>query len=114
LRENQEVRMSSLREDQEVRMSSLREDQTAQMTVQVTVRYFAAARAAAGVDTELVGVAQGATVADLVDQLGTCSPKLAAVLERCSFLCDGVAVRDRAKPLRTNQTVDVLPPFAGG
>jgi len=109
LREDQEARMSAC-EDQEARMSSLREDQT----VQVTVRYFAAARAAAGVETELVGVSPGATVADLVDQLGTCSPKLAAVLERCSFLCDGVAVRDRAKPLRTNQTVDVLPPFAGG
>jgi sulfur-carrier protein len=36
------------------------------------------------------------------------------VLVRCSFLCDGVAVRDRAQPLRPGTTIDVLPPFAGG
>ena len=84
------------------------------MSEQVTVRYFAAARAAADAETETVGIAPGSTVDDLVDHLGTRSPKLAAVLERCSFLCDGVAVRDRTKPLRTNQTIDVLPPFAGG
>jgi sulfur-carrier protein len=88
----------------------LREEQIAQ----VTVRYFAAARAAAGAETETVGVSAGSTVADLISHLGTRGPKLAAVLERCSFLCDGVAVRDRARPLATNQTVDVLPPFAGG
>jgi len=92
----------------------LREDQAVLMTGQVTVRYFAAARAAAGVETETVGVAPGSTVDDLVEQLSTRSSKLAAVLDRCSFLCDGIAVRDRAKPLATNQTVDVLPPFAGG
>ena len=88
----------------------LREVQLAQ----VTVRYFAAARAAAGAETETVGVLPGSTVADLITHLGTRGPKLAAVLQRCSFLCDGVAVRDRARTLRTNQTVDVLPPFAGG
>jgi molybdopterin converting factor small subunit len=92
----------------------LREDRTALMTGRITVRYFAAARAAAGVETETVGVPAGSTVDDLVDQLSSRSSKLAAVLERCSFLCDGIAVRDRAKRLETNQTVDVLPPFAGG
>ena len=51
---------------------------------------------------------------DLVERLGARSPELATVLDRCSFLCDGMAVRNRAEPLRTNQTVDVLPPFAGG
>jgi hypothetical protein len=33
---------------------------------------------------------------------------------RCSFLSDGFAVRDTAKALTTPQTIDVLPPFAGG
>jgi sulfur-carrier protein len=82
--------------------------------VRVTVRYFAAARAATGMDSETLGLTPGMSVKDLVEQLGTRDPKLAAVLDRCSFLCDGVAVRNRAEPLRTNQTVDVLPPFAGG
>jgi molybdopterin converting factor small subunit len=53
-------------------------------------------------------------VTDLVERLSARNPSLATVLQRCSFLCDGVAVRDRTEPLRTNQTVDVLPPFAGG
>ena len=82
--------------------------------VEVTVRYFAAARAAAGMEAETLDVAPGTSVKDLVERLGARSPKLAAVLDRCSFLCDGMAVRNRAEPLRTNQTVDVLPPFAGG
>ena len=80
----------------------------------MTVRYFAAARAAAGMEAETLDVAAGTSVKDLVERLGARSPKLAAVLDRCSFLCDGMAVRNRAEPLRTNQTVDVLPPFAGG
>jgi len=82
--------------------------------MQVNVRYFAAARAAAGVETETLGISQGTTIADLVDQLSDRGPRLATVLARCSFLCDGIAVRDRTEPLKSWQTVDVLPPFAGG
>ena len=78
------------------------------------MRYFAAARAAAGVESETVDMAPGATVADLVATLGERGRQLAVVLARCSFLCDGVAVRDLRKSLETNQIVDVLPPFAGG
>lgn len=78
------------------------------------MRYFAAARAAAGLDQETVAVATGTTVTDLVAELRRRDQKLAVVLDRCSFLCDGVAVRDPGKALKTNQTVDVLPPFAGG
>ena len=83
-------------------------------TVTVTVRYFAAARAAAGAETETVRLAPGTTVAALVDTLAARAPELARVLCRCSFLCDGIAVRDEALELSDGQTVDVLPPFAGG
>jgi molybdopterin synthase sulfur carrier subunit len=83
-------------------------------TIEVTVRYFAAARAAAGHDEEIVAMPSGATVTDLVAELRGRDQKLAVVLDRCSFLCDGVAVRDAARSLETKQTVDVLPPFAGG
>jgi molybdopterin converting factor small subunit len=82
--------------------------------IEVDIRYFAAARAAAGVEAETLGITPGTTVADLVDQLSGRDPKLATVLARCSFLCDGIAVRDRREPLKSRQTVDVLPPFAGG
>lgn len=83
-------------------------------TVAVTVRYFAAAAAAAGVDTETLDLAKDATIASLVEQLSGRDAELARVLKRCSYLSDGVAVRDLNKPVSTPQTIDVLPPFAGG
>jgi molybdopterin synthase sulfur carrier subunit len=84
------------------------------MAVKVTVRYFAAARSAAGFDDEIVGVAAGTTVGALVHRLGEQNRELAKVLSRCSYLCDGIAVRDLGMTLRDAQTIDVLPPFAGG
>jgi sulfur-carrier protein len=80
----------------------------------ITVRYFAAARAAAGSESEQLRVRSGATVEEVVDGLGERNQELARILSRCSFLCDGVAVRDQAQPLPAGTTVDVLPPFAGG
>jgi molybdopterin converting factor small subunit len=80
----------------------------------VTVRYFAAARAAAGTEDEIVEITEETTIDGLLQRLRERGADLSRVLERCSFLCDGVAVRDRSIRLRTNQTVDVLPPFAGG
>ncbi|GAA1678569.1 molybdopterin synthase subunit MoaD2 [Fodinicola feengrottensis] len=81
----------------------------------VTVRYFAAARAAAGTEAELVETAPHSTVAQLVRQLADQhGEKLADVLERCSYLVDGIAASDRAVRLPGGGTVDILPPFAGG
>jgi len=82
--------------------------------VKVTIRYFAAARAAAGFDDEIVGVAPGTTVAALLHSLGERNPELAKVLSRSSYLCDGIAVRDLGMTLGDAATVDLLPPFAGG
>ena len=80
----------------------------------VTVRYFAAARAAAGVETEQVDLPSGASVEILLKDLRSSDDALARVLDRCSFLVDEVAVRDRQALLRDGAVVDVLPPFAGG
>ncbi len=82
--------------------------------VRVTVRFFAAARAAAGTEHDSIDLPPGATVAELVETLRETGPELAKVLARCSYLRDGVAVRDMATELGDSQTVDVLPPFAGG
>ena len=82
--------------------------------MKVTVRYFAAARAAAGFEDEIIGVAPGTTVGTLLQSLGERDAELAKVLSRCSYLCDGIAVRDFGLTLKDDQTVDVLPPFAGG
>ena len=78
----------------------------------VTVRYFAGARAASGVDTE-------SREADTLDQLvgqivDEHGEKLERVLTACSFLVDGTSTRDRALALAPGEVVDVLPPFAGG
>jgi sulfur-carrier protein len=83
--------------------------------VNATVRYFAAARAAAGVEVETVTVPSGATVDILLKTVrGAHGDDLARVLDRCSFLLDEVAVRDRDATLHDGATLDVLPPFAGG
>ncbi|MCV7068511.1 MoaD/ThiS family protein [Mycolicibacterium houstonense] len=83
-------------------------------TIAVTIRYFAAAAAAAGVDTETLDIEKDTSIATLVERLSGRDAELARVLKRCSYLCDGVAVRDTDKPISTPQTLDVLPPFAGG
>ncbi|MBV8542464.1 MAG: MoaD/ThiS family protein [Pseudonocardiales bacterium] len=81
----------------------------------VTVRYFAAARAAAGLPSENVDIGDGATVADALDAVAARHGEtLRKVLAACSFLLDSVVVRDRATPLRPGAELDVLPPFAGG
>lgn len=82
--------------------------------IRVTVRYFAAARAAAGAESETVVLRPGTTIAQLVERLAVRGSRLATVLARCSYLCDGVAVRDEKTALHPGNTIDVLPPFAGG
>ena len=88
----------------------------------MNVRYFAAARAAAGVDEESFDLPSEATVADLLQAIiavdralppaGT--PPLQRILSRSSFLLNEVAVRDHTTVLNAGDVVDVLPPFAGG
>jgi molybdopterin synthase sulfur carrier subunit len=81
--------------------------------VELTVRYFAGARAAAGRTEETVPA--GRSLDELVGELAQRhGEQLAAVLGVASFLVDGVACRDRRVPLPAGATVDVLPPFAGG
>ncbi|MFD5278989.1 MoaD/ThiS family protein [Pseudarthrobacter sp. NPDC058362] len=88
----------------------------------MNVRYFAAARAAAGLEEERFDLPAGSTVADLLDAIlaveratppaGT--PPLPRILARSSFLRNEVAVRDHSTALEADDVVDVLPPFAGG
>ncbi len=85
------------------------------MSTTVRVRYFAGARGAVGLHEETVAMPAGATVRDLVTELGgQHGEKLTRVLTACSFLLDGVAVRDLSTALPDGGGVDVLPPFAGG
>ncbi|HJP75113.1 MAG TPA: MoaD/ThiS family protein [Pseudonocardiaceae bacterium] len=89
----------------------------AQTPVQITVRvrYFAGARAAAGVQEEQLTVAALPSVDDVLALLRERrGHTFAKVLTGCSFLLDGVAVRDRAVTVPDQADLDVLPPFAGG
>lgn len=81
----------------------------------VHVRYFAGAKAAAGVAQESLQLPDGVTVRDVLAALVTRHGEpLERVLAASSFLVDGVAVRDRELPLVAGVELDVLPPFAGG
>jgi sulfur-carrier protein len=71
----------------------------------VELRFFAAARAAVGASS--ASVAPG-TLRDSLAGFG--SP----VLAKCSFLVNGIAETDGSRVLVDGDTVDVLPPFAGG
>jgi len=78
----------------------------------VTVRYFAGARAASGVDTE---TRDAETLDQLVSQIVAAhGERLERVLTACSFLVDGTTTRNRTLVLAPGAVVDVLPPFAGG
>ena len=78
----------------------------------VTVRYFAGARAASGVDTE---TREAGSLDELVGQIVAAhGERLERVLTACSFLVDGTSTRDRALVLAPGTVVDVLPPVAGG
>jgi sulfur-carrier protein len=83
----------------------------------VTIRYWAGAKAAAGVDEESLDAdtLAVALTAALARRGG--DPRLHAVLARSSFLIDGSAVSRRAAeevPLAEGAIIEVLPPFAGG
>lgn len=86
--------------------------------VTVTLRFFAASRAATGLDQlECVSDDEptlGEQLAGLAPANGTDPDEFERMLQRCSFLVDGVTTRDRSTPVPAGAVVDVMPPFAGG
>lgn len=86
----------------------------------VVVRYWAAARAAAGVDSDVVEVGDGTTLAAVlrvVRELHPDRPRLRDVVKVCSVLVGdrpvGSADPDDVR-LEPGTTIELLPPFAGG
>ncbi len=83
----------------------------------VTVRYWAAAKQAAGVAEEDLPAATLAEALAAVRVRHAVSPEFAAVLSRSSFLIDGQQLRGKAAEgvsLWDGAVIEVLPPFAGG
>jgi len=83
----------------------------------VTMQYWAAARDAAGVETEPVEAETLAqALAEIVARRGG-DERLASILARSSFLVDGLAAGHRVAAdvlLADAAVVEVLPQFAGG
>ncbi|MCT9934752.1 MoaD/ThiS family protein [Planotetraspora sp. A-T 1434] len=78
-----------------------------------TVRYWAAAKEAAGIAEEPF---DAETLADLVAKI-TRNPQIERVLRRSSFLVNGAPAGTRdpsTVSLPEGAVVEVLPPFAGG
>ncbi|MBB1256493.1 MoaD/ThiS family protein [Streptomyces alkaliterrae] len=87
------------------------------MPAQGTIRYWAAAKAAAGVAEEAYDAATLADALARARERHAARPEFARVLLRCSFLVNGDPVGTRAPEsvtLTDGGTVEVLPPFAGG
>jgi molybdopterin converting factor small subunit len=83
----------------------------------VTIRYWAAAKEAAGVAEETFEADTLAAVLAAALSLHGQDAALAAVLGRSSFLVDGAPAGRRAAEdvvLPDAAVVEVLPPFAGG
>ena len=85
----------------------------------VTVRYWAAARSAAGTDHDDLPVEGPVTLVDVVRRVAAAHPgtRMAGVLEVCSVLVGDrpVSTEDPADVvIRPGDEVQFLPPFAGG
>jgi molybdopterin converting factor small subunit len=86
----------------------------------VTVRYWAGARAAAGVEYDELAVGDSASLRQLLDEvlaLHADRPRLADVVQVCSVLIGDrpVGGSDPADVVvRPGDVVELLPPFAGG
>ena len=86
----------------------------------VVVHYWAAARAASGVETDVVEIDSGTTLAEVLESVRNRHvdrPRLKDVIAVCSVLVGDrpVGTTDPEQVvLRPGDTVELLPPFAGG
>jgi sulfur-carrier protein len=85
----------------------------------ITVRYWAAARSAAGVATDQIEVSGPVSLGEVVRRAGALHPdtRLPDVLRICSVLVGDrpVSTADPDDvPLEAGSQVEFLPPFAGG
>ena len=83
----------------------------------VTVRYWAAAKEAAGIAEEALEAGNLAELIAAASARRGQDPRFSAVLARSSFLVDGAPAGTRAAAdvlLPDGAVIEVLPPFAGG
>jgi molybdopterin synthase sulfur carrier subunit len=100
-------------------MSTTSDRPAADETAPVTVRYWASARAAAGVSSDDLPVTGPLTLSDVVRRAVALHPgsRLPNVLEACSVLVGDRPVASSHPDdvvVAPGETVEFLPPFAGG
>lgn len=81
------------------------------------LRFFASARAAVGAERLAVadlGLPEVVDTSVLRASLAKTFPHANTLLHTCTFLVDGERIGDRQLVLAELDTIDVLPPFAGG
>ncbi|EPD71025.1 MoaD/ThiS family protein [Corynebacterium pyruviciproducens] len=79
-----------------------------------TIRYFAAAADAVGFPEEKVTSETFTTVKDVRDYALSAHPHAANVLDQCAIFANNTQVTDFSMPAEKAESVDFLPPFAGG
>ena len=81
--------------------------------MQISIRYFAALREAAGGTGETIVAPAGATVADIRASLAGQRPGLALLLARCAVAVNHAYATDETL-LREGDELAFLPPVGGG
>ncbi len=75
------------------------------------VNFYAASRAATGVESAVI---DGRTLGDVVETAIAEFPELGKIIQRCSYLVNEVATVDTALAISAEDSIDILPQFAGG
>jgi molybdopterin synthase sulfur carrier subunit len=75
------------------------------------VNFYAASRAATGVESAVIA---GETLGDVIESAIAQFPELGRIIQRCSYLVNEVATVDTTLIVSAEDTIDVLPQFAGG
>lgn len=79
----------------------------------VTINWYGAAGDLAGCASQQISADESASVADLLTGASAANRELARVIGLSTFLLNGKKVSPEAK-LAAGDSLDVLPPFAGG
>ena len=80
-------------------------------TSDIHVKLYAAARDSFGSHETFVAPT---SVAQTLAKISENNSQLAQIFQRCSILIDGVQCHDYEYVLAPGESVDILPPFAGG
>ncbi len=77
----------------------------------ITVHFYAAARAASGLDEMKIAVT---SVQEVLKQCSSLNSVMNQIIPQCGVLIDGIPCHDFEARLPSGTRIDILPKFAGG